>query len=86
MGVCRAFMDTAGGLILEGDPTLLIDGNPVAVVGNPVESHGNNEHDNAVMIGGNPSLVVNGVPVCTAVLSQSSCGHQPTGSAIFTIG
>ncbi len=85
MGVCRANLDTAGGTILVGNPYFFVDGFAVSVEGNPVEDHGNNEHDNAVMIQGIPSFVIGGIPVCT-MASQASCGHTPTGSATFLIG
>ena len=84
-GVCRAFMDTAGGLILNGDPTFLVDGQPIAVEGNPVESHGDTPHNSATMINGIPFFIVNGIPICTEA-SQASCGHTPTGSATFIVG
>lgn len=84
-GVCRAEIDTAGGVIQIGNPYFFVDGFPVAVEGNPVQDHGNNEHDRAVMIEGNSSFVVGGTPVCT-IASQASCGHKPTGSSTFFIG
>ncbi len=84
-GVCRAFIDTAGGTILVGDASVLVEGNPIVVEGNPVEDHGNNEHDAATMINGNPRVVVNGIPVCTEA-SQASCGDVPTGSARVIVG
>lgn len=84
-GVCRAFLDTAGGTILVGDSTVIIDGVPVCVEGNPVQDHGDSPHNSAVMMNGTSSFVVNGVPVCTEA-SQASCGHSPTGSPNFIIG
>ena len=84
-GVCRANLDTAEGMILEGNPYFFVDGFPVAVEGNPVEDHGLNNHDNAIMIQGNPNFVVGGIPVCT-VASQASCGHPPTSSSTFFVG
>lgn len=84
-GVCRANIDTAGGTILEGNPYFFVDGFSVSLEGNPVQDHGNNEHDNATMIQGNPNFVVGGRPVCTTA-SQASCGHTPTGSGTFFIG
>ncbi len=83
--VCRANIDTAGGMILVGNPSFFVDGFAVAVQGNPVKDHGTNEHDNAVMEQGNPNFVVGGIPVCTTA-SQASCGHKPTGSGTFFIG
>jgi len=48
--VCRANIDTAGGIILEGSRTVLIDGFPVALEGNRIEDHGTGEHDNAIAV------------------------------------
>ena len=76
-GVCRAFQDTAGGLILDGIDTFLVDGMPICVEGNAVQDHGDGDHNNAVM--------TNGIPVCTEA-SRASCGHTPTGSSTFLIG
>ena len=84
-GVSRAYVDTAGGMILVGNPDFYLDGFPVAIVGNPVQSHGNNRHRSAVMVNGSSGFLVNGIPVCTSE-SQASCGHQATGSGSFTVG
>ena len=84
-GVCRAFVDKAGGMILVGDSTVIVDGVPICVEGNPVENHGNSPHSSAKMINGNYSFLVNGIPICTEA-SQSSCGHRPTGSSTFIVG
>ena len=83
--VCRANIDTAGGIILEGNPFFYVEGFPVSVEGNPVEDHGNNEHDNAVMIEGVQSFVLGGIPVCT-MASRASCGHTPISSSSFFVG
>jgi len=84
-GVCRAFLDTAGGMILVGNPTFIVDGYPIVVEGNPVQDHGENSHNNATMVNGNSRFLVNGIPICTET-SQASCGHRPTGSATFIVG
>jgi uncharacterized Zn-binding protein involved in type VI secretion len=84
-GVCRAFQDTAGGLILEGIDSFLVDGMPICVEGNPIQSHGQGDHNNAIMTNGSSFFIVNGIPVCTEA-SQASCGHTPTGSSTFLIG
>lgn len=84
-GVLRAYLDTAGGTILVGNPNFYLDGFPVAVEGNPVQSHGDSPHNNAVMVAGSPNFVVNGIPVCTAT-SQASCGHFATSSSSFGVG
>lgn len=84
-GVSRAYLDRAGGTILVGNPDFYLDGLPVAMQGNPVEDHGNNEHSSAVIVNGSPNFLINGIPVCTSA-SQASCGHQATGSSTFTVG
>lgn len=73
--VCRANIDKAGGLILEGSRTVLIDGFPVALEGNPIEDHGIGSHDDAVTINGSPKLIIDGIPVVVEGLSKGSCGH-----------
>ena len=84
-GVCRAFLDTAGGKILVGNPSFFVDELPVALQGNPVEDHGDSPHNDAVMVQGNPNFVVGGIPVCTTA-SKASCGDPATGSGTFFIG
>ena len=77
-GVCRAYIDSAGGIILVGDSSVIVEGNPVS-------GHDRNEHSNPTMMNGNPRVVVNGVPVCTEA-SVASCGHTPSGSGRVVIG
>lgn len=84
-GVCRANMDTAGGTILLGSPLLYVDGFPVAIEGNPVQSHGDSPHNAAIMLRGSSTFSVGGVAVCTTG-SRASCGHTPTGSSTFFVG
>jgi uncharacterized Zn-binding protein involved in type VI secretion len=84
-GVCLANLDTAGGMILEGNPYFFIDGFPVSVEGNSVQDHGDSPHNKAVMVQGNSNFVIGGIPVCT-IASQASCGHPPTSSSTFFVG
>lgn len=84
-GVCRAYLDRAGGTILVGNPMFFVDGLPVSLQGNPVESHGISPHNNAIMVQGNPNFVVGGISVCTTA-SRASCGDLPTGSSTFFVG
>ena len=84
-GVSRAYVDSAGGMILVGNPNFYLDGFPVAVEGNPVQSHGDSPHNSAVIVNGTPGFVINGIPVCTTG-SQASCGHPATGSSSFSVG
>lgn len=83
--VCRAYIDTAGGIILEGSTTVLIDGFPVALEGNRIEDHGTGEHDNAITVNGSPRLIINGIPVIVEGMSKGSCGHPAvsTSSSVF---
>jgi uncharacterized Zn-binding protein involved in type VI secretion len=73
--VCRANIDRAGGIILGGSSTVFIDGYPVALEGNRVADHGNNEHDSAIVIGGASRFVVDGIPVILEGTSRATCGH-----------
>lgn len=84
-GVCRANLDKAGGTILIGVPSVLVDGMPIVVEGNPVRSHGDNPHNKAIMVNGNSSVTVGGIPVCTEI-SKASCGHRPSGSSTVFVG
>ena len=73
--VCRANIDKAGGIILEGSKSVFIDGFPVALQGNPVEDHGTGKHDNAIAVNGTPRFIVDGLPVILEGYSKASCGH-----------
>lgn len=79
--VCRANIDTAGGIILEGSRTVLIDGFPVAIEGNRIEDHGTGEHDNAIAVNGTPRLIIDGIPVIVEGISKGSCGHPAVSSS-----
>jgi uncharacterized Zn-binding protein involved in type VI secretion len=84
-GVCRANIDVAGGVIQVGNPTVFLDGFPIAVEGNPVEGHGDGEHSGPIMVQGTPNFVIGGLPVCTGA-SQASCGHTPSTSSTLFVG
>ena len=83
--VCRANIDTAGGLILEGDRTVLIDGFPIALEGNRIQDHGNGKHDNASTINGTPRFIVNGIPVIIEGRSRGTCDHPAVSSSSSVI-
>lgn len=76
--VCRANIDKAGGLILGGSSTVLIDGYPVALEGNRVSNHDNSPHDSAIIINGSSKFIVDGIPVCIESISKATCGHLAT--------
>jgi uncharacterized Zn-binding protein involved in type VI secretion len=75
--------NTAGGLILTGDPSVLINGRPIALAGASVSPHPccgakgcPPVHCNAkTLIGiGSNNVLVNGRPIALAG-SPDSCGH-----------
>ena len=68
-----------------GNDSVVVEGLPIVVEGNPVQSHGDSPHNRANMINGIGTVVVGGIPVCTEA-SQASCGHTPTGSSRVSIG
>jgi hypothetical protein len=80
--VCRANIDKAGGIILEGSKTVLIDGFPVALEGNRVQAHGT--HRDPVMVNGSQKFIIEGIPVIVEGTSKGSCG-DPAISASSTV-
>ncbi len=84
-GISVADLDSAGGkLIGKTVPWFRINGHPVIVMGDEVESHGEGEHQNARMVQGVPWFTIGGRPVvCEGHLS--SCGHPATGRSSFCI-
>jgi uncharacterized Zn-binding protein involved in type VI secretion len=83
--VALTTIDKAGGTILSGQNT--VGGNngvKYAVVGDPVQGHGDSPHNSPVMIQGSAILRINGIPV---VLKGhlASCGHAATGSCIINV-
>jgi uncharacterized Zn-binding protein involved in type VI secretion len=85
--------DSAGGVVLNGDNTVLINGRAVAIQGASVSAHpccGRQgcppTHCNAKTQAKNSSVLVNGVPlVLTGDID--TCGHaRAGGSADVTVG
>lgn len=83
-GVSRINQDSAGGTIIGNlAPSVVVEGNPVAVVGAAVAGHGDPPHASPVMAQGSGSVFANGIAVCRAG-DAASCGHAATGSsAVF---
>jgi uncharacterized Zn-binding protein involved in type VI secretion len=82
--VCRANIDKAGGIILGGSSTVFIDGFPVALQGNRISDHGDNEHNSPVVINGTSRFIVDGTPVIIEGYSKGTCGHLATsGSTVI---
>lgn len=84
-GAARAFQDSAGGTIIGGAPSVLVNGFPVSVMGDGVVTHGENQHEAAAMMIGSPSVLAGGLPV-VRMGDPASCGHIATGSANVIIG
>lgn len=79
-GVSRITADTAGGAIIGAlVPTVLVNGQPIAVIGAAVAPHGDGPHAGPVMAQGSSTVTAGGIPVCRAG-DQASCGHPATGS------
>jgi uncharacterized Zn-binding protein involved in type VI secretion len=80
-GLARRRLDSAGGTQAGGHQNwFLIDGEPVVVIGDPVEPHGPPvPHDAAVMAEGLDWFTLDGKPACRAG-HAASCGHATTGA------
>lgn len=73
-GVLRAGIDVAGGTILTGSPTVLVNGAPAVRIGDVVAAHGLPPHSPApVMTTGSATVLVNGIPLCRTG-DIASCG------------
>lgn len=84
-GVSVCNIDSAGGTIRSrGNTTGFYRGNPIAVVGDPVDSHGRSPHDSPVMITGSNKGFIKGIPLVMEG-SLASCGHTATGRPDATI-
>ena len=59
-----------GGTIITGDPTVLVNGRPVATLGEVVTPHFKcpkiHIHCIATTTSTNPTVLVNGIPICTS--------------------
>lgn len=73
--------NTAGGIILRGDPTVLVNGRPVATIASAVSQHppcgrkGGELHCFARTSAlGNPDILINNKPALLTG-SKDSCGH-----------
>ena len=84
--VCRVGdKNDAGGAILTGNSTVLVNGRPVAVFGSKVSPHPDG-HAGAVCTSKNPTVLVNGKPIVTFG-DIDTCGHKRIqGSADVIVG
>jgi uncharacterized Zn-binding protein involved in type VI secretion len=89
--VCRVGdVNAGGGVILEGNPTVLINGRPVAIIGSKVSPHPPcpkpSSHCSATTQFKPGAVLVNGRPISTAP-STDTCGHpRLTGSLNVVVG
>lgn len=82
--------NSAGGRIMQGDKSMIIDGRPVAPIGSPVSPHKPcpkvKKHCNAKTAEGSNSFLVNGKKV-TIETNRDTCGHvRIAGSPTFIVG
>jgi uncharacterized Zn-binding protein involved in type VI secretion len=73
--------NVAGGVILLGEPTVLVNNRPVATIGAPVSPHPccgakgcPPVHCAAKTTTVTPQVLVNGKPICTS-FALDTCGH-----------
>lgn len=78
-GATRKNLDSAGGKLLEGSPTVFVNGQPLARIGDAVEGHGVGIHAGPVMATGSSNVFANGIPACRED-DVATCGHPATGS------
>lgn len=83
--VVRRDIDSAGGQLTSGSPTVYINGHPVVRVGDSIAGHGIGEHSGPTMTTGSSSVTVDGLPVCRAG-DQASCGHAASSTSNVFIG
>lgn len=80
--------NVAGGLIQSGDPTVLVNGRPIATAFSPVTPHApfKGPHLHAQTTSKDFQVLVNGVPVTTSG-TIDTCGHpRIVGSVDVIIG
>jgi uncharacterized Zn-binding protein involved in type VI secretion len=73
--VGRLGADSAGGTILTGNPSVLVNGLQVAVIGSSVDGHGDSPHSSPRMTSGSQSVVAGGIGICRTG-DNASCGHS----------
>lgn len=75
-------VNTEGGVIMMGNPTVLVEGRPIATFGMPVATHGYN-HYGAITTATQATVLCGGIPV-TRMGDPDSCGDIRIGGA-FTV-
>ena len=85
--------NSAGGIILTGNPTVLVNGRPIATVGAKVTPHPccgakgcPPTHCAALTTSKTPTVLVGGKPICTTG-AYDTCGHtRALGSIDVIVG
>ena len=84
-------VNAVGGVILEGDPTVLVDGRPIAILGASVTPHPccgakgcPPTHCHAVTTATSATILVGGKPVVVTG-DIDSCGHTRVGGSFSVI-
>ena len=78
-GAARQGQDSAGGTIAAGSPDVLVNGSPLARIGDAVTGHAPGAHAGPTMAAGSSNVIVNNIPACRAG-DAATCGHPATGS------
>ena len=83
----RKGVDLAGGLLIQGRESVLVNGAPLVVKGDAVQGHSpGGIHGGPVMVGHEPSVIAEGNPACRQG-DPASCGHPvSSGSDNVIIG
>jgi uncharacterized Zn-binding protein involved in type VI secretion len=84
MSAVARFGDVCGAAITATGVKLMLEGKPVALIGDRVTNHGDPDsphHNNPTMAHGAAKLRIGGVPVCRAG-DQATCGHSPVPTSV----
>lgn len=85
-GCARNYQDVAGSTIIGATvSSVIVNGTPVAVIGDLVNGHGLPPHASPVMATGSSTVFAGGIGVCR-VPDVATCGHPTSGSSNVLIG
>jgi uncharacterized Zn-binding protein involved in type VI secretion len=81
-GVARTGQDNAMGVIIgPGQPTVIVNGTPISVVGDLITTHGAPPHVSPSIITGSSTVFAGGKPISLQAVSTCTCAHPVvTGS------
>jgi uncharacterized Zn-binding protein involved in type VI secretion len=83
LGVGQVGVSIVGGGIITGPgiPNILVEGQPISVIGDTVAPHGEAPHTNPTMITGSSTVKAGGRRICIEQISTATCNHpQSTGA------